>query len=293
MLAKRRAKNGRGRLDDVMLGLEPGHMTGSPSRVRHLPEADEGLHLVDVAAHRLAPSLRLAHRRVGSRSASRPARRAGATAGGRAGRTARDRCADHALGQLAGSRAARGRSRVASGSGAVPGARLGEQSPASPSTARRRLRAARPRAAAARAASRQPAKSVADGRAAATSSSGEQALSCRGGGRQARRAASAQSSAARPACRSGATTNGCTLRERHVQAREVVEAQAPHAPRREHALDRPTPRPGTRSSISRGGAVEVDREALAVRQRPGELGIDLEVEHAAGRRPTISSRAKP
>ena len=34
--------------------------------------------------------------------------------------------------------------------------------------------------------------------------------------------------------------------------------------------------------ILAAGAVEVDREALAVLQRPGELGIEPELEHAAG-----------
>ena len=40
------------------------------------------------------------------------------------------------------------------------------------------------------------------------------------------------------------------------------------------------PRPGTRSSISRSARVDVDRKAVAVLQRPGELRVDVEIEHA-------------
>ena len=42
------------------------------------------------------------------------------------------------------------------------------------------------------------------------------------------------------------------------------------------------PRPGTRSSISRSAAIDVDREALAMCERQGEFRIDLEIEHASG-----------
>ena len=53
------------------------------------------------------------------------------------------------------------------------------------------------------------------------------------------------------------------------------------------------PRPGTRSSISRSARVHVDGKAVAVLQRPGELRVDLEVEHAVLAAAAISSTSKP
>ena len=65
--------------------------------------------------------------------------------------------------------------------------------------------------------------------------------------------------------------------------RDRPAAAARAAGRRSAGPPTRTPRPGTRSSISRSARVDVDRKAPAVVQRPGELGVDVRVEHAARR----------
>ena len=77
-----------------------------------------------------------------------------------------------------------------------------------------------------------------------------------------------------------ARTNGSTLRSGTRSALQVGRAQAAHraAPA---ACGRPPSRRGpARAAASPCGARLVDRKALAVRQRPGELRVDVEREHA-------------
>ena len=42
------------------------------------------------------------------------------------------------------------------------------------------------------------------------------------------------------------------------------------------------PKPGTRSKLLAAGAGDVEREAVAMPQRPGELRVDVERQHAGG-----------
>ena len=42
------------------------------------------------------------------------------------------------------------------------------------------------------------------------------------------------------------------------------------------------PKPGTRNSIFPAGAVDIERKAVAMPQRPGQFRIDVERQHAGG-----------
>ena len=64
MLVKRLTKKRARSADDVVLGLEQGDEARCPRPV-NLAEADEGVHLVNVAPHRFAPALEPADERVG------------------------------------------------------------------------------------------------------------------------------------------------------------------------------------------------------------------------------------
>ena len=74
------------------------------------------------------------------------------------------------------------------------------------------------------------------------------------------------------------------------QAGEIGEAERGVAAGAEQAVDGLDPEARDAEQQLARGAVDVDRKALAVLQRPGELGVGLEVEHAGARRRRRSRR---
>ena len=84
----------------------------------------------------------------------------------------------------------------------------------------------------------------------------------------------------------------------HLLSAARCSATGPRARMRAHAARRQQPshrlrtRGPARAAAARAGRVEVDRKALAVRQRPGQLRIHVERQHAARPPPTISSCRK-
>ena len=97
------------------------------------------------------------------------------------------------------------------------------------------------------------------------------------GATSARRSARSVSSVGR---QSAATMNGRTLAIDKRQPRDVVEPQLAPAARCEDALDRLGAEPGHAQQHLPRRAVDVDREAVAKLERPGELGVDVERQHA-------------
>ena len=69
--------------------------------------------------------------------------------------------------------------------------------------------------------------------------------------------------------------------QRRPQARKVVHAQLALAARIHDALDVACAQPGYAQQHLARRRVEVDREAIRVAQRPCQLGVDVQVEHAA------------
>ena len=85
------------------------------------------------------------------------------------------------------------------------------------------------------------------------------------------------------------------LAHRHAQPREVVHAQACRGGAM-RGCDRRCARPGPAraAAVSRGALLRSTGKALAVAQRPRQLRIDVEVEHAPARLGgVISSTSKP
>ena len=80
----------------------------------------------------------------------------------------------------------------------------------------------------------------------------------------------------------GDDDEGQHLGDRHMQAVEVGGADAAHPARQQQAAHRldAEPRHAQQQLLRR--PVQVDRELLAVRQRPAQLGVDLERQHAVG-----------
>ena len=78
----------------------------------------------------------------------------------------------------------------------------------------------------------------------------------------------------------------------HPQGRQIGHAQAPCAPRHEQARDGAHAEARHAQQQLARGAVEVDRKALRVRQRPRSLGIEVKRQHAAGlRRNLVGGKA--
>ena len=264
----------------------------SPSLGRPAAEAHEGLHLVDVAPHRLRHARR-ARCTSGSEAIVEQvrARRArGARAAGRAARSARgSRWQITLLGQVAeGGRHAIERLSAPGGSRRYRTARARPRSRQSTSSGAAPAAMQPPRAA-----SRNCSKIRRAGRCAASCiDSGEQGELL---------AAGAAARAGRAGPRSGVSAGGRQRRRtarsfaaRRASRRKIVEPQRHGAAAAAGCARRSAlPSPGTRSSSSAVRPVDVDREPRAVAQRPGELRIDLQVEHAAVGSATISSAAKP
>lgn len=67
----------------------------------------------------------------------------------------------------------------------------------------------------------------------------------------------------------------------HVQPRQIGKAYRGGAPRRDDALDCLGAEARHAQELLAAGTVDVEREAIAVAQRPGELWIDVERQHGA------------
>ena len=145
--------------------------------------------------------------------------------------------------------------------------------------ARRSRRQARPLPRGARAASRQPSKSVrcasaTDAVILSVTASGREQLQLRAfGSTSARRSARSVSSGRSPVRGDDERPDLGDRDGSRARSSSRSRRQRRDATMRSTAW---TPRPGTRSSMLRRRAVDVDREALAILERPGELGVDVE-----------------
>ena len=236
-------------------------------------EADEGVHLVQVAADRLRHALEAVDERVGRRSSSSCALavRQAPDEARRAARSARDRGGRRRAGS--GRAAARGSDERRRGV-AADGAR---RATASPSVVQATSSGGTPAA-----------TSCADGLA--------EAVEVGAGGEDDPRSCEQRELLGRPnearcgdrAGRGpGAVVGGDEEGQRARRALAVRRARSARrsvrvAARRGSAGRRAlTPRPGTRSSSSRGARLTSTGNRSRWLQRPGELGVGVEVEHAA------------
>ena len=298
MPAKRRAKNGATR--STMWCSGSNQATKASSLARHGAEAHEGVHLVQVAAHRLlqSRSARCMSASAASSTAGAARRARGARACGRAARSGAGRGGRARARRARGSRAARRHGRGAARRGGtvpLPAPRTARcasrvvQSSARGATPARSARARR-----ARQASKSHGGSTRAVHACSVAPCGEQVGLPRR--RRELRAQRAGSSSAARGWWSSSCTNGSTLRQRHAQAREVGDAQPARAgaTRRMRSTLR-TPRPGTRSSSSRRRGLRSTGKRSRMAQRPGQLRVDVEVEHRrrASAVRAISSTPKP
>ena len=106
-------------------------------------------------------------------------------------------------------------------------------------------------------------------------------------------AAASAASIARPGRWSASSTKGSTLASGDAQPAQVGAAQPAAAPRDQQPLDALQAEPGHTQQHFARRPVQVDRKALAVRERPGVLGVDLERRACRRRRGAISSWPKP
>src|SRR4051794_41758866 len=83
--------------------------------------------------------------------------------------------------------------------------------------------------------------------------------------------------AARPVV--GGDEKGGDAPKVHAEAGEVGEAYGTQAARPQDAVDGAAAEARHAQQVLAGGTARVDREALAVLQRPGELRVEREVEH--------------